>query len=149
MYGENGQIVDLDQVREAIAQADVLIVGFATFPQRLLIDSRSNDAAEPMARVVEPLRGVEERMHWLGRARPQFGLPERFTFFVWPHSVGFLEETGIASQMFAGVGAGAGTAQLAEALDQLHALERQARRAAVTGDHWRSLWDAQGTRRGR
>src|SRR5215216_2860400 len=79
MYGENGAIVDVDEVRDAIARADVLIVGFRTFPERLLIDARSNDAAGPMARVVEPLGGVEERMHWLGRTRPQFGLPERFT----------------------------------------------------------------------
>jgi len=149
MYGENGAIVDVDEVRDAVARADVLIVGFRTFPERLLIDARSNDAAGPMARVVEPLGGVEERMHWLGRTRPQFGLPERFTFFVWPHSVRFLEETGLANQLFANVGAGDGTAQLAEALDRLHRLERDARRQAVAGDQWRSLWDAQGTRRGR
>ena len=149
MYGENGQIVDIDQVREAIARADVLIVGFRTFAERLLIDSRSNETAGPMARVVEPLGGVEERMHWLGRNRPQFGLPERFTFFVWPHSIRFLEQSGVANQMFASVGAGGGTEQLAEALDRLHRLEHDAQRAAIAGDQWRSLWDAQGTRRGR
>jgi hypothetical protein len=149
MYGENGQIVDVDQVREAIVRADVLIVGFTSFPERLLIDSRSNDAVGPTARVVEPLRGVEERMHWLGRNRPQFGLPERFTFFVWPHSIGFLEETGVTNQMVASVGVGDGTRQLTDALDQLHGLERRAWRAAITGGLWRSLWDAQGTRRGR
>jgi hypothetical protein len=149
MYGENGQIVDLDQVREAVARADVLIVGFRAFAERLLLDSRSTEAAGPMARVVEPLRGVEERMHWLGRNRPQFGLPERFTFFVWPHSNRFLEESGVADQMFASVGAGAGTEQLAAALDELLRLERAAQRAAIVGDQWRSLWDAQGTRRGR
>ena len=147
MYGENGQIVDIDQVREAVARADVLIVGFRAFAERLLIDSRANEAVGPMARVVEPLRGVEERMHWLGRNRPQFELPERFTFFVWPHSIRFLQESGVADQMFASVGAGA--EQLAEALDQLHRLEHTAQRAAIAGDQWRSLWDAQGTRRGR
>ena len=149
MYGENGQIVDIDQVREAIARADVLIVGFRAFAERLLIDSRANDAAGPMARVVAPLGGVEERMHWLGRNRPQFGLPERFTFFVWPHSIRFLEQSGVANQMLASVGAGAGTKQLAEALDRLHHLEHDAQRAAIAGDQRRSLWDAQGTRRGR
>jgi hypothetical protein len=149
MHGENGQIVDVTEVREAIARADVLVVGFRTFPERLLIDSRSDEAVPPMARVVEPLRGVEERMHWLGRARPQFGLPERFTFFVWPHSVRFLEETGVANQFFTSVGAGEGAEQLAGALDELLRLERAARRQAIAGDTWRSLWDAQGTRRGR
>lgn len=149
MIGENGQIVDIEQVREAIARADVLIIGFRSFPERLIVDSRSNDAAGPMARVVEPVSGVEERMFWLGRTRPQFGLPKQFTFFVWPHSVRFLEETGVASALFASVGGGDGTAQLAAALDELHRLERAAHRSAIDGGHWRTLWDAQGTRRGR
>ena len=149
MYGENGQVVDVAEVREAIERADVLIVGFRGFAERLLVDSRSNEASGPMAQVVAPLGGVEERMHWLGRNRPQFGLPQRFTFFVWPHSVGFLEETGLAGTLFASVGAGDGSRQLAEALEELHRLERAARRDAVNGDRWRTLWDAQGTRRGR
>jgi len=149
MFSENGQIVDAGEVREAIERADVLIVGFRGFAERLLIDSRTSDAAGPMAQVVEPLGGVEERMHWLGRNRPAFGLPERFTFFVWPHSVGFLDESGVGAALFASVGGGDGATQLRRALDQLHSLERAANRAAINGDQWRSLWDAQGSPRGR
>ena len=149
MYTEDGQPIDIGEVREAIAQSDLLVVGFRGFPERLLVDSRTSGSIGPMARVVAPLGGVEERMHWLGRNRPQFGLPRRFTFFVWPHSVGFLEETGLASTLFACVGAGEGGRQLADALEELHRLERAARRDAVNGDRWRTLWDAQGTRRGR
>ncbi len=145
MYGENGQVVDVAEVREAIERADVLIVGFRGFAERLLVDSRSSGAAGPMVRVVAPLGGVEERMHWLGRNRPQFGLPQRFTFFVWPHSVGFLEETGLA----AALAVGSGAEPVAEALAELRRLERAAHREAIDGDRWRSLWDAQGTRPGR
>jgi hypothetical protein len=148
VFGENGQIVDLDEVREAVEEADVLVVGFRGFPERLLIDSRRNEAIGTMACVVEPLRGVEERMHWLGRTRPQFGLPQRFTFFVWPHSVGYLEESGLNRTLFSSVGTD-GTPQLVEALDELTLLEWRSRRDSVSGGEWRTLWDAQGTRHGR
>lgn len=149
MYSENGQIVDVEEVREAIEQADVLTVGFRSFPERLIIDSRTSDTAGPMARVVEPVAGVEERMFWLGRNRPQFDLPQQFTFFVWPHSVRFLEETGVADALFAGVRASDGAAQLTDALDELQRLERASNRSSIDGDRWHTIWDAQGTRHGR
>ena len=144
MYGEDGQPLDLDELREAIAQSDVLIVGFRAFPERLLVDSRTNGPTGPMVRVVEPVSGVEERLRWLTRRRPQFGLPQRFTFFVWPRSVGYLEETGVAQLLREHVGHD-GVPQISAALGELHALERSARRAAVSGGPWQTLWQAQGT----
>lgn len=149
MYGESGQIVDASEVREAIERADVLIVGFRTFPQRLLVDSRTSGPVGPMVRVVEPLGGVEERMFWLGQNRPAFGMPQAFTFFVWPHSVGFLEETGVAPILRDQVASHDGEEQLSAALGELHAHERAARRDAITADGapWRTLWHAQGSTR--
>ena len=149
MYGEDGRVVDVEQVREAVAAADVLVVGFRAFAERLLIDSRTNESAGPLVRVVEPLGGVTERMHWLGRHRPQFGLPQRFTFFVWPHSVDFLEASGVAQMFRDAVVVGGGGEQVDAALHELRALERGARRAAVAGDQWRTLWSSRGTSRSR
>ena len=146
MYSEHGQVVDVSEVNEAIARADVLIVGFRSFPQRLLVDARTAAGVGPLVQVVEPLGGVEERMHWLGRHRPQFSVPQRFTFFVWPHSVRYLEEAGVTNALFASVGPGEGTEQLVKALDDLHRLEWNSYRAAINGDGWRTLWDAQGAR---
>lgn len=148
MYGENGPIIDIEEVREAIERADVLTVGFRSFPERLIIDSRSSEAAGSMARVVEPVGGVEERMFWLGRNRPQFELPEQFTFFVWPHSVRFMEQTGVTDVLFAQVHAGEGAAELTDALEELKRLERVSSRSAIDGDQWHTIWDAQGTRHG-
>ena len=148
MYGENGQLVDMSAVDEAIDRADVLTVGFRSFPERLIVDSRRNEAVGPMVRVVEPVGGVEERMFWLGRNRPQFGLPEQFTFFVWPHSIELFESLGLNATLLSHVG-GDGTAQLAVALDELRRLERASQRASIDGDQWRTLWDAQSTKHGR
>lgn len=147
MYGENGQLVDISAVGEAIERADVLTVGFRSFADRLIVDSRRNEAVGPMVRVVEPVAGVEERMFWLGRNRPQFGLPEQFTFFVWPHSVALFDDMGVSAALLAQVGDD-GAAQLAVAIDELHRLERASHRAAIDGDQWRTLWGAQGTRHG-
>ncbi len=76
-------------------------------------------------------------------------MPQRFTFFVWPHSVRYLEESGVANALFASAGPAEGTEQLATALDELHRLEWRSERAAINGDGWRTLWDASGSRRGR
>lgn len=145
MYSEHGQSVDIDEVREAVTRADVLIVGFHSLTERLLVDSRTNDEAGPLVQVVEPLGGVEERMFWLGRNRPQFGMPERFTFFVWPHSVQFLNEIGVTDALHEQVSSGDGPRQLDESLSQLRRLERIATRAAINGEPWRTLWHARGT----
>ena len=145
MYGENGQLVDVEAVGEAIDRSDVLTIGFRSFSERLIVDSRRNEAVGPMVRVVEPVGGVEERMFWLGRNRPQFGLPEQFTFFVWPHSIDLFESLGLDATLLAHIGAD-GTAQLAVAMDEVRRLERSSRRSSIDGDQWRTLWDAQGTR---
>ena len=142
MYGEDGRIADVAEVRTAIAQADVLIVAFPGFLERLLLDSRTAGDVGPMVRVVEPVGGVDERMFWLGRNRPQFGMPQRFTFFVWPHSMTFLEDSGVVDALRDSVSVDDGPEQLAAAFTELKALERAAVRAAVDGRPWRTLWHA-------
>ncbi len=142
MYNEDGRIADVAEVRKVVAEADVLIVGFHGFLERLLVDSRSSGEVGPMVRVVEPLGGLEERMFWLGRNRPQFGMPQRFTFFFWPHSLAFMEDTGVVEAVRDSVAVADGPEQLATAIEELKALERTAHRAAVDGKPWRTLWRA-------
>ena len=52
-----------------------------------------------MVRVVEPVASVEERFFWLGKERPRSASPERFTFFLWPHSVRYFEESGLGEMI--------------------------------------------------
>ena len=52
-----------------------------------------------MMEVVEPVGTVEERFFWLGQRRPNFGVPQSFTFFVWPNSVRYLEESGMMDRI--------------------------------------------------
>lgn len=136
-------MVDLDEVRRVIENADVFTVGFRTFPDRLIVDTRSHADISPMIRVVEPVATVEERFFWLGKERPAFGVPERFTFFVWPHSIRFFEESGlgdIVRQRVYSVDSDCGP-QMAEAMTRLITLERKAEFDAITGRNYHTLWE--------
>ena len=55
VFTENGMMVDLEELRKVVENADVFAIGFRTFPQRLIIDARSTDSEGTMVRVVEPV----------------------------------------------------------------------------------------------
>ena len=146
MYTENGLLVDLAEVEKVVDLCDVFSVIFRLFPERLLVDGRTSAQEGPLVALVEPVATVEERYRWLGRERPSFGPPEHFMFFLWPHSIAFLEQCGVAAHirrrcesadwpqaaaMFDGV------------LTELREKERRASRAAVTGKDHRSIWPAE------
>ena len=75
MYSENGVLVDFEEINKLVDTADVFTVGFATFPERLIVDTRSNEIETPMVQVVEPARSARDRLNWLNRRRPSLGLP--------------------------------------------------------------------------
>lgn len=143
MFTENGLMIDLAEAEKAVAQCDVFAIGFRLFPQRLLTDTRSLEDEGPLMVVVEPVATVEERFFWLGQKRPRFGPPQRFTFFVWPHSIAFLESCGIVEAVrqrcqpdrWPQV-----NGQVSEALAALKSREREATIAALTGKNYRPLW---------
>jgi len=143
MFTENGVLIDLEEVRHVVDECDVFTVGFRLFPERLIVDTRSTDGAGPMAEVVEPVNTVEERFFWLGKRRPEFSSPERFTFFIWPHSMRFFEESGVADKIRQRVGGGAfpeSDDTMDAALAELRGLERTAVADAITGKNCHTLW---------
>jgi hypothetical protein len=150
MQSENGLMIDVGQVRQVVEGADVFVIGFANFAERLLIDTRSSDDAGPMVRVVEPLGSVQERLFWLGKERGAFGMPQSFTFFAWPHSIAYLKQSGIWQRILERLDANvdAATAKACEnAYEDLTALEREVLHAAVRGDRFVTLWPPQPAQR--
>lgn len=143
MQSENGLLVDVGQIHQVVENADVFAVGFSNFAERLLVDARSGSEIGPMVRVVEPLASIQERFFWLGKERPQFGVPQAFVFFAWPHSITFLEQSGlwrrIRDRVRADSDPKAGR-QCSVTLQRLRALERQVLVAAVKGENFVSLW---------
>jgi hypothetical protein len=143
MHSENGVLIDFDEVSKLVADADVFVVGFANFPDRLLVDARSNAQESPLVQVVEPATGPQQRLAWLRRRRPSLGSPEAFSFFSWPHSPAFLIQSGIWERIRRRVGADYDanlSVQCGLALHQLENLDRQAMYAVLRGENCATLW---------
>lgn len=143
MFTENGVLIDLEEVGKVVDSSDVFTIGFRMFPQRVVIDSREKGGVGPMVRVAEPVATVEERFHWLGRERPAFEAPEGFAFFVWPHSLEFLESSGVPQRIRDRLQASERpqVAQMMdEVLEELRRLEREAVQQALLGEGYHALW---------
>jgi hypothetical protein len=138
-------MIDLEEVRKVVETCDVFTMGFRLFPERVIVDTRSDGQAGPMVEVVEPVATVEERFFWLGQRRPSFGVPQQFTFFVWPHSIGYLEESGlmdrIRQRIYSGDEPAGIEGQIARAMHQLTTLERRATADAILGRNYHTLWE--------
>lgn len=143
MFTENGVLIDLEEVAKVVDGCDVFTIGFRTFAERVIIDARETEDAGPLAQVVEPVASVEERFHWLGRERPQFGVPERFSFFVWPHSLEFFESSGLTQRIRDRLRTAerpSAKQMLDGALEEVRRLERRAVQQLLLGEGYHVLW---------
>jgi hypothetical protein len=149
MYTENGLLVDLSEIEDIVANADVFAAAFRLFPERMLIDTRF-DASDPdgpcgmpMVAIVDPVGTVQERFFWLGQHRPSLSMPKQFMFFFWPHSIGYLEESGIWAAIRERVIASGFTGAsdtCDSALRDLYAREYGANVAAIRGEAYQTIW---------
>jgi hypothetical protein len=143
MFTENGVQIDLEEVGKVVEGCDVFAIGFHMFPERVIIDTRETEDVAPLVQVVEPVTSVEERFHWLGRERPSFGVPERFSFFIWPHSLEFLESCGLARRIRDQLRASERpevARMMDKALAELQRLERRSVQQALAGEGYHALW---------
>ena len=135
--------MDIDEVVKVIEESDVFAVGFRLFSDRLIVDTRANEQQGPMIAVVEPTDSVAARFHWLGRVRPAFGMPERFMFVPWPHSLQYLEESRVLGHIRERLVRT--QPDMADACDQafdrLRRLEYRGTVEAIQGEQtYRTLW---------
>ncbi len=145
MYTENGLLVDIGEIRDIIENADVFTIGFRLFPERVVIDTRYDERETPMVAIVDAVESVQERFFWLGQHRPSLGMPRQFMFFFWPHSIGYLAESGVWAQVRERVVAskfGGAPETCAAALRDLLERERAATVDAITGARYQTLWSA-------
>ncbi len=145
MYTENGLLVDLPEIEDIVGTADVFAGSFRLFPERLLIDTRHDGREIPMVAIVDPVSSVQERFFWLGQHRPSLGLPNSFKFFYWPHSVGYLRESGIWAKIvdrITGSGFAGARETCDDALRDLMTRERDATIDAIHGARYQTLWSA-------
>jgi hypothetical protein len=93
MHGDNGLLVNFEEFGVVIDSAGVLAIGFSHFPERLLVDPRSNEREGPLVQIVEPAHSTDERLSWLTRRRPSLGTPRSLTALLWPHSMELLVQS--------------------------------------------------------
>lgn len=143
MYSENGVLVDFEEISQLLAGADVFVIRFANFPERLLVDTRKDAYEIPLVQVVEPSNGPRQRLAWLMRRRPSLGTPSAFSAFPWPHSPAFLVGSGIWDRIRRTVSADFNPevdAQCKVAMSQLENLDRQSIASAIRGENYLTLW---------
>jgi hypothetical protein len=146
VFTENGVVIDLEEVGTVVDGSDVFTIGFRLFPERVIVDAREKGDIGPLVQVVEPVTSVEERFHWLGRERPAFGVPENFSFFVWPHSVEFLDSCGLGQKVRDRLQANDRPEvgrMIDESLAELGRLEQRSVIKALTGEGYHALWPAE------
>jgi hypothetical protein len=146
MYSENGVLIDFDEIAKLVNSADVFVVAFSNFPERLIVDTRVNENELPLVQVVEPARSARDRVAWLHRRRPSLGVPQQFSFFAWPHSPGFLASSGTWDRIRRSVNADAEPAIAAQcdaAMRQLENLDAAAMLAVLKGEGCLTLWPRQ------
>ncbi|MGE3074985.1 MAG: hypothetical protein AB7N24_02550 [Dehalococcoidia bacterium] len=141
MMTENGITIDEEALEKLLTNADIVTIGFTLFPERLLVDTRSNETDGQFADMVEPVGSVQERYMWLGKHRGSFGAPEGFGFFVWPLTVRGMIERDALAPLKARLDAEA-RQDLEVALATAAELERQAMIEAVRGsERWPAVWE--------
>jgi hypothetical protein len=143
MFSENGILIDFDEVRNIVEQADVFALAFANYEQRLLIDTRSDANETPLVQIVEPAGSAPERIAWLRRRRPTLGEPKAFNLVAWPHSPSLLIESGVWERIRKRVGADLDPqvdVQCSLALKRLQSLDLEAILALIRGESCITLW---------
>jgi hypothetical protein len=150
VYGDNGPVLDLDSAAEAIAAAEVLVIGFDFTHDRVLVDLRPDPdgLTPPVVEIVEPLGSAAERTLWLQERRPAVPTPERFIFMGWPHTAQFLDAAAlfdmVARRLQSEQGIDA-SGDLRDIMRELRRRERRDTRSAVTGaEGFQTIWSRSG-----
>ena len=149
MYSDNGPVLDLDSAAEAIARAEVLVIGFDFMPDRVLVDLRPDPdgLTMPVIEIVEPVGSASERTLWLQERRPYVSPPERLIFMGWPHTAEFLHDAAIFDMVATRLKAEQGI----DAIDDLDSILRELRRrersdtrSALAGaEGFETIWQRQ------
>ncbi|MEE9278107.1 MAG: hypothetical protein V3V06_06810 [Dehalococcoidia bacterium] len=134
---------DLDETIRALREAEVLVVGFGWLSERLLVDARTSPSAGPYVRVVQPVRGPQERIRQLRDLRPGLNDPESFVFFPWAGRVESFVAVGLFERIVDRfVDDEEAQRDCQRALEELLALDRaDMRQAILGGEKYHTLYE--------
>lgn len=136
-------LVDLSELRENLATAEVISIFFPLLQKVLLIDTRHDDLEGPMVRVASVAASMEHRLRALRRMRPRFPRPDNIALVPWPKYVDTLMTLGlweILAQRLRESGHSESVDKGERALAKLRRMERNEVISAITGDGYETLW---------
>jgi hypothetical protein len=140
---DGGFDLDIDAVRENVAEAEVVTLYFPFLRRTLLVDTRSTDSVGPLVRVVPVARNSAERFESVQRLRPELPKPESITMIPWRRRVGSLQAAGVWDLLLARLsesGDGGSLAAARRCLGALTTLEAREFGDAIRGEHYQTLW---------
>ena len=135
--------VDLAEYGRRIEGAEVLTVYFPMLGRTLLLDLRCTANIPPFIRVVNSVRGPEERLRYLRRVRTGLPRPADLTALFWPRFVHSLVRLGVFERMLertAATGHPSAVQDCREALRELQQLERAEIASVICGEHYHTVW---------
>lgn len=139
--------VDLDEVRNVIDTADVLVVRFHLIANRLLADFRTRPGHGPMMAVVPRAESVEDRFRSIKRLRPEFPFPEQVLSFSWQRSMPVLLSSGVWQHLvdrMTSVGGEEALELCSRTMEELLQEEHREVDNAIRGEgHYQTLWERQ------
>lgn len=144
---DGGFDLDIEAVRENIAEAEVVTLYFPFLRKTLLVDTRTGDSVGPLVRVVPMARSSAERFESLRQMRPELPRAESITMIPWSRRVVSLEAEGVWDRLLARLSESGDRSALSaagECLAELAGLEARELGDAIRGEHYRTLWPEPG-----
>jgi hypothetical protein len=142
--------IDIGEVQRAIDVGEITALYFPLIRKTLLMDTRTTPVDGPMIKVVPMASSPEERFRELVRMRPRLPKPESISIVPWPKYVASLVRLQVWDHIvrrYLEIGPPEVVKRCEECLQELHTIEQEERRRAITGERYETLWDAKGTYR--
>jgi hypothetical protein len=137
----------LNQVLSGISEAEIVTIFFPLLRRAIVIDTRHNEDAGHMVRVMPQVSSMEERIAGIEKMRPQFGKVRSILGIPWIKSVNTLREQGVGDQLVnrlvdAGMPRSEAENAVNSGLRELWRVEHKAFVAMIRGEGYQTLWSA-------
>ena len=136
---------NLEEIKESIDNAEALSVFFPTLRKAVVIDTRHNDTAGPMIRIMPMTGSPEERIRIIRHLRPNFPSLQNLTLVPWTGYIDSLVSLGIWDSIvrrFNAVGQEDVVTVCDLVLEELRRLEKTELGSVVRGENYNTIWSA-------
>jgi len=138
----------LSDVLSGISESEIITLFFPLLRRALVIDTRQNEQAGQMIKVMPQVSSMEERIATIEKARPEFGRVQSILGVPWMKSVRNLREQGVADRLVerlsqSGMPRPTAEKMIERAIEQLWRLERIHFERMIRGEGYATIWTAQ------